>query len=508
MDKSNNKRIVVNAIYLYVRMIVVMAVTFYTSRVVLHALGETDYGIYNVVGGIITMLAFLNSALSASTSRFLTYYLGLGDETSLKRTFSATLNLHILLSIIIIIIGETIGLWFFYHQLNIPEDRIQAAFWVYQFSIINACISFIIVPYNASIISHENMSIYAYVGLFEAFSQLAVAFCITYSSIDKLILYAALLVASKCIILVFYLIFANLRYSECKFQLYYEKKIYSQLLSYGVWDLFGGLATAAQGQGISILLNIFFGPIVNAARAIAIQLQSGAMTFINNVMVAFRPQVIKNYACHNISEMFTLTYRAAKISYVLMLAITIPLCFEIDSVLKLWLGPDIPEGTSLFSILILLTTQIESIHSAFLMPYHAVGKIKLGNSLCGTIMILSLPISYLVLKFGASPVSSFIVVLIINFICQILSWGILHKYINFSYKELYFKVYHPCIILSFVSLLTPYIITSHIDSGLIRLAITFIVSDLILLIISWFVILNKEERSIFTNFIKKKLCRK
>ena len=311
-----------------------MVVTFFTSRIVLQVLGETDYGVYNVVGGIVTMMAFLNGALGASTSRFLTFHLGRGDQEALKKTFAATLNLHLLIALLVIILGETIGLWFFYEKLNIPDDRMVAAFWVYQFSIITTCINFTQVPFNASIISHENMSIYAYVGLYEALSRFGIAYLIYLSPIDKLIFYALIYMLNTVLVQLFYRLYTKRLYSECRFQFVREKSLYRQLLTYGGWDLFGGMASVAQGQGINIVLNLFFGPSVNAARAIAVQIQTGVTAFVQNITVAFRPQVIKSYACGDTARMYSLTFKAAKYSYALMLALSIPICFEMPFILS------------------------------------------------------------------------------------------------------------------------------------------------------------------------------
>lgn len=312
-----------------------MLVAIYTSRVILDVLGASDYGIYNVVGGVVSMMSFLNSALGASSSRFLTYELGRRDQDKLNRTFSASLNLHISVALIVFIVGETLGLWFFYEKLVIPNDRIVAAFWVYQFSIITTMISFTQVPYNASLISHENMSIYAYVGLYEAISKLSIVYLLTISPIDKLIFYGLLLMLNSVGIQLFYRFYTTKRYEECRFRIVKEKSLYKTLLGYSGWDLFGNVAIICQGQGINILLNIFFGPVVNAARAIAFQIQNAVSMFVGSFLTAVRPQVVKNLAEDNTSEMYRLTFSAAKFAYLLMLALVLPVCFEINFILTL-----------------------------------------------------------------------------------------------------------------------------------------------------------------------------
>lgn len=507
LNPTSNKTIAKNAIFLYIRMMVVMVVTFFTSRIVLQVLGETDYGIYNVVGGIVTMMAFLNGALGASTSRFLTYHLGRGDTDALKKTFAATLNLHILIAVLVIILGETVGLWFFYEKLNIPDDRIAAAFWVYQFSIITTCVNFTQVPFNASIISHENMSIYAYVGLYEAVSRLGIAYLIYVSPIDRLVFYALIYMFNTVLVQFFYRIYTKKRYEECRFQIVTDKALYKQLLSYGGWDLFGGLASVAQGQGINIVLNLFFGPSVNAARAIAVQIQTGVTAFVQNITVAFRPQVIKSYAIGDSSKMYGLTFKAAKYSYAVMLALTLPICFEITFILSKWLGASYPDKTEIFAILMLANLQCETIHSAFLMSYHAIGKIKLGNSICGTLMILSLPLSYLFLRMGAEAEMTFVVILLINIMCQLISWVIVHRYVPFNYRGLVLQVYLPCLSLTICSVMVPYFVVNHFDSSWYRLLITIILTEIWLFSLSWLIIVNKGEKIKIKQLIRNRICK-
>ncbi len=413
---TSNKTIAKNTMFLYIRMFIVMVVTFYTSRVILAVLGASDYGIYNVVGGIVTMMAFLNGALSSSSSRFLTYELGTGNMEQLKKTFSASLNLHICVALLVLIVGETVGLWFFYEKLVIPDERMNAAFWVYQFSIITTMVNFTQVPFNASLIAHENMSVYAYVGLYEALSKLIIVYLLQIAPFDHLIIYALLLMLNTVGIQLFYRIYTSRKYNECRFNLVTDKTIYKKLLGYSGWDLFGGVAVICQSQGINILLNLFFGPVVNAARAITFQIQGALNQFVTNFLTAVRPQVVKSFAADDYHRMYSLTFSAAKYSYLLMLALMLPLCFEISFVLKIWLGDNVPENTYEFTLIVMITYLMETFHSASLMSYHAIGRIKTGNIVGGTLMILALPLSYISLKIGYPAYSVFIVIFCVNFI--------------------------------------------------------------------------------------------
>lgn len=504
---TSNKTIAKNTAFLYVRMLLVMIVTFYTSRVILDVLGAEDYGIYNVVGGIVTIMAFLNGALSASTSRFLTYELGKGNRDRLKNTFSASLTLHIGVALLVLLLGETIGLWFFYEKLVIPDERMTAAFWVYQFSIVTTMMNFTQVPYNASLIAHENMSIYAFVGLYEACAKLAIVYLIKISPIDNLVFYGLLLMINTCAIQLFYRLYTANKYEECHLILVKDRQLYKTLLGYSGWDMFGNIAVVCQGQGINIILNIFFGPVVNAARAIAVQVQGGVQVFVQNFLVAVRPQVVKSYAENNVEKMYNLTFNAAKFSYILMLALLLPICFEIDFILGIWLGQNTPADTSIFVIIILVTYLMNTYHLSSLMSYHAIGKIKLGNIVGGSMMIAALPISYIVLKMGAPAYSVFLVIFAVNFTQMFWGWYIVHRYEKFSYLLLIKKVYIPTIIITILCVLPPYFINTTMEQGWYRLIILTVIIEVVLLLSTYYIALNKEERHNLIIFIKRKINR-
>ena len=491
---ASNNTIAKNTAFLYLRMLVVMVVAFYTSRIILQVLGVEDYGIYNIVGGIVTMMAFLNGALGASTSRFLTYELGKRNFTRLKDTFSASLNLHICVALLVLFIGETIGLWFFYEKLVIPEERLNAAFWVYQFSIITTMINFTQVPFNATIIAHENMAVYAYMGLYEAFSKLVIVYLITVSPIDKLVFYALLLMLNQAGIQFYYRYYTTKKYIECRFRIVKDKQLYKTLLEYSGWDLFGGIAVICQGQSINILLNIFFGPVVNAARAIAVQVQVGIAGFVNNFLSAVRPQVVKNYAEGNTEAMYSLTFSAAKYAYSLMLALVLPVCFEIKFILSIWLGGNEPDDTAVFVVIILLTYLMETYHSCSLMSYHAIGKIKLGNIVGGSLMIMALPLSYIALRLGAPAYSVFIVIFFVNLTQMFWGWMIVHHYVKFSYWHLMKVVYMPTIILTLVAIIAPTAIILTLQPGWDRLILLTICTESIILLAIYYIVLNAEER--------------
>lgn len=501
---SDNKRIAKNTIFLYIRMMVVMLVSLFTSRVILNTLGATDYGIYNVVGGIVTIVSFLNSALGASTSRFLTFALGEKNIQKQKSTFGACLNLHIGIALLVLILGETVGLWFFYEKMVIPDERMVAAFWVYQFSILTTMVSFTQVPYNASLIAHEDMSIYAYVGLYEAISRLIIAYLITISPIDKLVFYGLLLLINTIVVQLLYRWYAVKHFEECRFSLVKDKVLYKRLLSYGGWDLFGNLALVCQGEGVNLLLNVFFGPVVNAARAIAFQIQGAVTQFVSNFMTAVRPQVIKNYAEGNVDKMYTMTFYAAKFSYILMLALVVPIIYEIRFILGIWLGDAVPDETALFVVIVLMTYTWRTFHIAALMPYHAIGKIKTGNVTIGSLMIATLPIGYVLFKCGCPAYSVFLAIFAVEIVGMFAIYWLIHRYEYFPYKYVFTKILMPCGLVTIFTIIVPAFITHLMNDGWARLIIVGISTEFSLLLSALYLGLNKEERTRIFSFIKNK----
>lgn len=505
MADSNNKRIAKNTMFLYARMIVVMVVSLYTSRVILNSLGATDYGIYNVVGGIVTIVGFLNSALAGSTSRFLTFALGEGNLSKQKETFGASLTLHMCIALLVLLVGETIGLWFFYEKMVIPEERMTAALWVFQFSIVTTMINFTQVPYNASLIAHEKMAIYAYVGLYEAISRLVIAMLVVISPTDNLIFYGALLLCNAIIVQTFYRLYAIRHFEECKYRFTRNKTLYKQLLGYSGWDLFGNIAVVCQGQGVNLLLNVFFGPVVNAARAVAFQIQGAVMQFVSNFMTAVRPQVIKNYAEGNVDRMYTLTFYTAKFSYMLMLALVVPICFEINFILHIWLGDAVPENTALFAVLVLITYTWRTFHIAALMPYHAIGRIKTGNVTIGSLMIATLPLGYLLFKIGLPAYTVFLVIFAVEIVGMFAIYWLIHNYEYFPYKNVFTKIIVPCCIVTLLTIITPTLLICYMGESLLRLLLVVFTTEIMLLISALYVGLNKEERIKIITIVRNKI---
>ena len=491
--------------FLYFRMLLVMGVNLYTSRVVLQVLGFDDYGLYNVVGGIVTMFTFLNGSLGAATSRYITFELGRKDYTQLNKVFNTALLIHIALAVIIVLLAETIGLWFFYEKMTIPEERLQAAFWVYQISIVTCFFSLTQVPYNATIIAYENMKIYAYVGVVEVLIKLLIVFLLFMSPIDRLIYYAVLLCLLQIGIMFFYRFYCNRHFASCKIRIYKDKNLFKEMFSYAGSDMIGNISVLAQGQGLNILLNMFFGPAVNAARGIAYQVQGAITQFSNNFMTAVRPQIIKSYAEGKPDDMMRLVKQSSCFSFYLMWIITLPIFLESDYILTLWLG-HYPEHTVSFLLLVLILCLIQTLKTPRSTVFHATGHLKFVNLVVGGILCAAFPLAYILLKFGSSPESVFYAANVTMLVSEAASIIILKKYINYSILDYVKVVYGRCILVVATSFIIPFLVYQDITSqGFVRLVSTCIITTFSSVFFIYYFGMNNVERKKIRNIICRKL---
>lgn len=505
----NNKRIAKNAIYLYFRMILVLVVSLYTSRVILAELGVVDYGVYNVVAGVIVMFTFINSSMATSTQRFLTFELGKGDFESLKRTFSASLNIHIVIGLLILILAETIGLWFVNAKLVIPPERMFAANIAYQCTVLSFMLTITQVPYNASLISHEEMNVYAYMGILEALSKLGIALLLLIYGGDKLIFFSILMLAIHACLLLIYRTYCYRKYSECTFSLFWDYELYRGLTSFAGWNLFGSIAWVCRGQGLNILLNLFFGPTLNAAKGIADKVSNSVMGFIRNFNTAMNPQITKSYAVGDINAMEDLCYRGTKFAFILLFLIALPTMVNIDFILSLWLV-EVPEYTAVFVILVMVDALLDVLlgTSQFITAIQATGNIKYYQIVVGIIIMLVIPIGYAFLYFGGSPESLFYVMIgisLVSGLARILSC----KYqIGFSLRKLCLKVWIPAIGVVLLATPLPMLLkTSSLSfaKGWIGFVIITLLSVILVMISSWIVAFSKSERESVKAIIQKKL---
>lgn len=507
---SDNKRVAKNTLFLYFRMILIMLVTLYTSRVVLAELGIKDYGIYNVVGGIVMMFSFLNNCMSSATQRFMTFELGRGNMDRLKKVFATSLNIHITISVIIAILAETIGLWFVNNKLVIAPDRMVAANWVYQFSILTFCVNIIQVPYNAVLIAHEKMSVYAYISILEAFLKLGIVYLLVIAPADKLIVYGILVFAVQLIICGIYQVYCRRNYVESKFKLFWDKNLYRQMSGFAGWNLFGSVAWLLRDQGLNIVLNLFFGTAINAARGVATQVSSAVMGFISNFQVALNPQITKNYATGNIPEMEKLSYLGIKFSFLLLFTMAFPLCLNIDYVLHLWLV-EVPNYTALFIILIMIDSLVGNLFGVPLMTsLSATGKIRNYQIVVSCIILCILPAGYVALRLGCDAPSVFYISIVFTLVSGFVRFLFCHKQIGYSLRRMASEVLLPIAGVSILSLPLPIVIKSlwlGAQTCANFILLCFIAAS-ITVIVSWFVGLKAHERQALVYVVKNKLHKK
>lgn len=504
----DNRRIAKNTMFLYFRMLLVMGVYLYTSRVVLRTLGFEDYGLYNVVGGIVTMFTFLNSSLGSATSRYITFELGRKDYLRLNKVFNTALAIHVAIALVIVLLAETVGLWFFYTKMVIPADRLDAAFWVYQISIVTCFFSLTQVPYNATIIAYEDMKIYATVGIVEVLLKLLVVYLLVLSPLDRLVFYALLLCLVQIGVMFFYRHYCNRRFPSCRLRRYRDKTLFREMFSYAGSDLIGNLSVLAQGQGLNILLNLFFGPAVNAARGIAYQVQGAITQFSNNFMTAVRPQIIKSYAEGKPDEMMTLVRQSSCFSFYLMWMITFPILLESDYILKLWLG-NYPDHTVSFLHLILLLCLIQTLKTPRSTVFHATGHLKYVNMVVGGILCAAFPLAYWALKLGFSPESVFIVSNLTMVLSEIASVAILKKYVDYSIRDYVINVYGRCVLVVAFSSVIPYCLSCYLHvEGFVRFVTMCILTTFSIGVIVYAFGMNSTEREKVRNVVKTKILKR
>lgn len=500
---EKNKRIAKNTLLLYFRLFLTMGVALYTSRVVLNTLGLVDFGVYSVVGSVVTMFSFLNGALSTATQRFFSVELGKQDYLKLKKVFSVSLSIHALLSIVIVILAETIGLWFLNTQMNIPSERMDAANWVYQFSVFSFALSVIQVPYNALIISREKMDIYAYVSIVEVLLRLLIVFILVWFGYDKLKLYSVLIFVVSFIVLLIYRGYCHRKFKECHYKFYKDKSLYISLTSFSSWSLFGSLSWVMMGEGLNIMLNIFFGSVLNASRGIAFQVNMAVSSFVNNFRIAVNPQIVKSCAIGDKVYMSTLLFESAKFSFYLLLLLTLPILLETKTILHVWLKL-VPEYSVFFCQLVLINSLIQCFDIGIV--FTAIGKIKENQFIGGFVYLLILPISYYLLKLGNSPEIIFYVQISATiFVVFGVNIYLLNKIADIRPMQYFKQLFIPVIKVLIVACVIPILIRIFMDEGFERLVLLLITSSLSVILTVYFIGMNHNMRISMLNAFNNKL---
>lgn len=501
-NSSENKRVAKNTMVLYVRMIVMMIISFFTARITFNALGVTDYGINNVVGGLVSMFSLISSSWSASTSRFLTFGLGEGNREKLKNIFSTAVNIHALLAIIVLIVIESIGVWFLNYKMNIPIDRMAAANWVLQCSLVVFVIGIFSVPYNSAIIAHEKMTAFAYMTIFDAVTRLMIIGGVYFYKGDKLILFAVMLMGQSLIRQSIYWIYCKRKFEECTYQWVMDMVLSKKMFNFAGWSFIGCAAETMKDQGVNIAINIFTGPAINAARGIAMQVDSIIGTFTRGFMTALNPQIIKNYASCEYQRMYALIFQGTRLSYYLFMFFAIPIYFEIETVLQVWLG-QIPEHTVLFTRLALIMTLIDILSNMLKTAQFATGKIRNYQIVVGGIMLLNFPISYYLLKIGFFPEITVIVAIVITQIGLFVRLCFLRYMIRLSIVDFLKKVYFNVLLVTIAASFPPAVCYYLIPQSFVRLLLLGVVSCFSSLFFIYYLGCDKFERMIAKRYTYK-----
>lgn len=457
---ENSRRIVKNTLMLYVRMLVLMLIGFYTSRVVLGALGESDYGVYNVVGGVVAMFTVISGALNSAISRFITFELGKGEDKSISRAsqlnkvYSTAVLIQAAIALIVAAVAEPVGIWFINNEMTIAPERIPAATWVLHFSVLSFVINLLSVPQMASITAHESMSAYACIGLLDGFLRLMVAFLILRAPFDRLISYSALMAVVVLIVRIAYGVYCRRNFEECRFRPVFDARLVREMFSFAGWNFIGVSSGVLRDHGGNILVNLFFSPAMNAARGVAMQVFNALQGFVTNFMTAVNPQITKSYAAADYDYLFALIRKSSKMSFYLLFVIALPVLFNTEYLLGIWLK-DVPQGTVLFVQLFLIFALSESLSNPMITAMLATGRIRNYQIIVGGIQLMNLPVSYVLLKVGASAQSTVAVAITISQICFFVRLYLLKRETGYGAVEHIKKVYFNVLMVSAVALVLP-----------------------------------------------------
>lgn len=503
----NNKRIIKNTIYLYGRLILTMFISLYTARVVLNVLGVVDFGIYNVVCGFVALFSFLNASMSNGIQRFYNYEAGKNGIDAVTKVYQTAILIQLLLVLLIFLVIEPFGIWYINNIMVIPDDRLTAANWVFQFSLFSLVFLVLQVPFSAAIMAHEKMDYYATVGILDAFLKLGIVLILPYLRANSLIVYGLLVLLVSILNFLLYSIYALKKFNELKLAKIYHKVLFKDIFKFTGWNLVEMFAWTTQGQGVNMVMNFFCGPVANAAQGIASNISSAVNSFCSNLSVAFRPQLVQSYAAGNYERTTNMMFTMSKAMFVMMIMMVIPLSLEMDYVLKIWLGDVIPEYTLQFAILVLLSMLPRNMTMALSQVVHASGKMKnyqLGSAI---VILLILPISYILLESGCSPVYIYVCNIFIFILLWVVDLYLLRRIFEFSMRNYFKTVAVPCVLTMLISAIFPCIVHQFMSEGFFRLVIISVVAIIAIVIIAYFILLNNKEKELLTGMLKKKFYR-
>lgn len=493
MSESNNKRIAKNTLLLYVRMLFMMVIGLYTSRVILDKLGEVDFGIYNVVGGFVTMFTVISGAMTTATQRFLSFEIGKGKDGNVKGIFSTMIYIHLFLALIILLLGEVVGVWFINTHMNFPSERYGAANWVFQLSLFVFILDVINVPYNGALIAYEKMSAFAYFSIFDAVFKLVICYVITLTPYDKLVVYAALIAVIQVSLLAMYFFYCRVKFKDCRFTGKYNKEYGKNVGSFVSWNLIGSFAGIAKEQGVNVVLNMFFGPAVNAARGVAYQVLSKLNGFVTNFQMAMNPQIIKNYASAELDNMYKLVFKGAKFSYLLLLTLSLPIVIEAPLILNLWLK-EVPNYTVIFLQIAIFTALINTLSNPLIVTMHATGKVRDYQIVVGGLSLFTLPLVWVALKMGTAPYMAMVIAFAVEFVCHFARLYMLVRSIKFPMMAFIKDVTLRVIVITVLSLILPILAYQSIHITIVRFLVVCILSFISTIGLGYMLGFNKTDR--------------
>lgn len=511
MNGNQTKTIAKNTLYLYFRMLFLMFISLYTGRVILDALGIDDYGIYNVVGGFVAMFALVSSSLTSANTRFLNYEMGKGNIEKLNKVFSSCVTIQYALALLVAILCETIGLWYVNNIMVLPPERLHAANLCFQISIFNFCMSLVTVPYNAAIIAHERMKAFAYVSIFEGLAKLVICFIIMWNPFDRLVYYALLLLIVQFTVRFLYQRYCRKNFTECKYHFVIDKELLKHIFSYAGWHVVGNSASILKNQGVNMVLNLFFGPAVNAAKGVSNQVLATVTGFSKNFIMAVNPQITQSYAKKEYEYMFKLVFKGARFSFYMLFFLSLPIIINGDYLLNLWLKK-VPEYSVIFCKLSFAVVLIDSLSNTLITAQNATGNVRNYQLIVGGVMLLNLPISYLCLWVGMPPYAVMFVAIIVETLVLLARLFMIPKYIKqFNAWEFFKRVILNCLTVASISTAVPLIIYHILPANLL----TFVLNISICLFVSATMILfvgcEHSERTVIldkvsmlrSKFIKK-----
>lgn len=493
-NQSDNKRIAKNTLMLYIRTLFVMVISLYTSRVILQVLGVEDYGVYQVVGGLVAMFSVISSSLSSAISRFITFEIGRGDMERLKRVFSTSIIIQLCLCVIIASAVEIVGLWFMHTKMQIPTDRMEAAEWVLHCSVLTFCVNLLSIPYNACIIAHEHMKAFAYVSVVDALLKLGILFLIIYSPIDRLVTYAILLTLVAIIIRLAYTWYCHKHFEETKTKLIFDKGIFKEMSGFSGWSFFNNTSFILNNQGVSMLMNVFFGVTVNAARGIAIQVENAVLQFVNNFTTALNPQITKSYANGDLDSMYKLICRGAKFSFFSMLILSLPIILEANQILSIWLI-EVPEHTVIFVQLSMIMGMCDCIGTTGYTACMATGKLKRYSLTLTPLIVLEFPLSWLLFYYGASVESSYYLYIVIKIAVLFVRMNLMQRMIGLDWRSYVKGVFLPIISTTLFSIIFPILVVIFMEANPVRFFIILVVSTISVMVSSLYLGMTQTERS-------------